>query len=98
MKTHQRQTQILGQRSKDQQALGQLQKGQLSGSTETASATVPRGQAASLASMCSVLLAMKRRHHVKDIIFRELLALMQIILPPDSLLPPSWYVMKRIIG
>ena len=45
-----------------------------------------------------VLLSMKRKHHARDGFLKELCCLFQRLLPEDNLMPPSWYLMRKLVG
>ena len=52
----------------------------------------------SVIQTCFVLLSLKRRHYVRDNLFKELLCLLRLLLPAGNLLPPSLYLLKRTVG
>ena len=57
------------------------------------------GAGMTLLSFCYVLLTMKRQHRVRNNFFNELLCLLaKSVFPANNCAPPSWYLMRKIVG
>ena len=57
------------------------------------------GSRISCLAFCYVLLTLKRAHRVRNSFFNQLLCLLsQKVFPEQHCAPPSWYLMRKIVG